>query len=344
MAAKVFAMTPPSHAPKWWWWAFVGVLAAVLLTIPAYSDIGLQLDLSIIFIMAILALSMGFLWGFAGMLSFGQTAFFGIGGYSYAVLSLNTGETTGSIFAAIALPMAFAALLGYFLIYGRISTIFFSIITLVVTLILEKGMRSTSNEEYVIGSVQLRGQNGISTVPALQVPWNPSVELFVDGVFYLSAVLLILVYVGLRILLTTRFGRMLVCIRENERRAELLGYDSRAYKLAAFVIAGGIAGLAGALYSVWGNFIAPEVMNLGSAANVVIWVIVGGKSTLIGPIVGTAAIQYLTNWLGGQGVGQITLILGAILMAFVTIFHEGMLPTLGIGISYVKDRLLPRRA
>ncbi len=337
-------MTSPSVAPKWWWWAFVAVLAAVLLTMPSYTDIGIQIDISIIFIMAILALSMSFLWGFGGMLSFGQTAYFGIGGYTYAVLSLNTGETTGSIFVAIILPMAFAALLGYFLIYGRITAIFFSIITLVVTLIIEKGMRSTSNEIYVIGDVQLRGQNGISVVPSLQVPWNTQVELFVDGVFYLSAVLLLLVYIGLRLLLTTHLGRVLVCIRENERRAELLGYDSRVYKLVAFVIAGGIAGLAGALYSIWGNFIAPEVMNLRSAANVIIWVIVGGKSTLIGPIAGTAVIQYLTNWLGGQGVGQITLILGGILMVFVTIFHEGMLPTMGMGISYVKDRILPKRA
>lgn len=344
MAARIFAMTSPATKPRWWWWAFVAVLAAILLSMPSYADIGIQLDLSIIFIMAILALSMSFLWGFGGMLSFGQTAFFGVGGYTYAILSLNTGETTGSIFVAIILPMVFAALLGYFLVYGRISAIFFSIITLVVTLILEKGMRSTSNEAYVIGDVQLRGQNGISTVPSLQVPWNPQVELFVDGVFYLSAVLLILVYVGLRLLLTTHLGRVLVCIRENERRAELLGYDSRRYKLIAFVVAGGVAGLSGALYSIWGNFIAPEVMNLGSAANVVIWVIVGGKSTLIGPIFGTAAIQYLTNWLGTQGVGQVTLILGAILMVFVTIFHEGMLPTIGMTISYLRDRLSPRRA
>ncbi len=334
MAVKIMAMAPSSERPKWWWWAFIAAAAAIFLTLPEYADLGLQLDLSKIFIFGLLALSMSFLWGFGGMLSFGQTAFFGIGGYTYAVLSLNTGETTGSIFVAILFSMIFAAILGYFLIYGRISAIYFSIITLVATLVLEKAMRSTSSEYYTIGDVQLRGQNGISLVPSLQVPWNPSVELFIDGVFYLSVVVLILVYVGLRLALTTKFGRILVCIRENERRTELLGYDSRRYQLGAFVIAGGVAGLSGALFSVWNNFIAPEVMNLESAANVVIWVIVGGKATLIGPIVGTAAIEYMTTWLGqGSWVGQITLILGPVLIVFVMVFKEGIVPTIGMGLA-----------
>lgn len=338
MAARIFAMAPSSTSPRWWWWAFIVAAAAILLTLPEYADLGLQLDLSKIFIFSLLALSMGFLWGFGGMLSFGQTAMFGVGGYTYAVLSLNTGETTGSIFVAILFAMAFAAILGYFLIYGRISAIYFSIITLVVTLVLEKAMRSTSSEYYTIGDVQLRGQNGISLVPSLQVPWNPSVELFIDGVFYLSVVVLILVYIGLRLLLTSRFGRILVCIRENERRTELLGYDSRKYQLIAFVIAGGVAGLSGALFSVWNNFIAPEMMNLGSAANVVIWVIVGGKSTLIGPIIGTAAIEYMTSWMGKQPwVGQVTLYLGPVLIMFVMVFKEGILPTIGMGLALIFD-------
>ena len=82
---------------------------------------------------------------------------------------------------------------------------------------------------------------------------------------------------------------------------ELLGYDSRRYKLAAFVLAAGIAALAGVLYAVWGNFVAPEMFNLNQAAQVVIWVIVGGRSTLIGPIVGTGLVQYFGNWLGHAG-------------------------------------------
>jgi branched-chain amino acid transport system permease protein len=330
--------------PRWWWWASVGVAAAVLMAAPSYLDIAAQLDISIIFILALLALSMGFLWGQGGMLSFGQTAFFGLGGYAYTVLALNTGETTGSFFAAIALSMAFAGLVGYFMIYGRISDIYFSVITLVVTLILEKGIRATSGDQYVIGTVRLNGQNGIPTVPSLQVPWDRQTELFIDGVFYLSAVVLVLVYVGLRLVLATSFGRVLVGIRENERRVELLGYDSRRYKLAAFVLAGGVAGLAGVLYGVWGNFVSPAMFHLNQAAQVVIWVIVGGKSWLIGPIAGTAVVQYLANWLGTQGVGQVSLWLGVVLMIFVLVFREGLLPTIGLAIAWALRRLGRREA
>jgi ABC-type branched-subunit amino acid transport system permease subunit len=337
----VIGMGDAARRPGWAWWLFVVVTAAVLLLLPDYVDISVQLDLSIIFVLALLALSMSFLWGYVGMLSFGQTVFFGLGGYSYAVLGLNIGSTSLPLLVAILLPMLFAAILGYFMIYGRISDIYLSVITLVVTLIFEKGIRATSGDRFVIGSVRLNGQNGIPTVPSLQVPWSGQ-ELATDGVFRLAVILLILVYVGLRLLLTSHFGRVLVGIRENERRIELLGYDSRRYKLVAFVLAGGIAGLAGALYGIWGNFVAPEMFNLNQAAQVVIWVIVGGKSTLIGPIVGTAVIQYATAWLGTQGVGQVSLILGLVLMVFVLVFQQGLLPTLGLALGLARDRLRGR--
>ena len=330
MIAGIPGMAPPSAAPAWWWWLLVGLATAVLLWLVPRIDIALQLDLSIILILALLALSMSFLWGYVGILSFGQTAFFGLGGYAYAILALNFDATTWPALAAILVAMLFAAVLGYFMIYGLISDIYLSVITLVVTLILEKGIRSTSGPEYVIGSVRLNGQNGIPGVPSLRLPWDPATELFVDGVLYLAILLLVLVYVGLRLLLVTHFGRVLVGIRENERRIDLLGYDSRRYKLAAFVLAAGIAALSGVLYAVWGNFVAPEMFNLNQAAQVVIWVIVGGKSTLIGPIVGTAVVQHLTLRLGTIGVGQVTLVLGLVLMVFVLVFREGLVPSLGL--------------
>ena len=341
MAVRVIGMGDAAKRPGWAWWLFVVVAAVILVLLPDYIDISVQLDLSIIFVLALLALSMSFLWGYAGMLSFGQTVFFGLGGYSYAVLGLNIGSTSLPFLVAILLPMLFAAILGYFMIYGRISDIYLSVITLVVTLIFEKGIRATSGDRFVIGSVRLNGQNGIPTVPSLQVPWSGQ-ELDTAGVFRLAVILLILIYVGLRLLLTSHFGRVLVGIRENERRIELLGYDSRRYKLAAFVLAGGIAGLAGALYGIWGNFVAPEMFNLNQAAQVVIWVIVGGKSTLIGPIVGTAVIQYATAWLGTQGVGQVSLILGLVLMVFVLVFQQGLLPTVGLVLGLARDRLKGR--
>ncbi len=338
MSSKVLFLGPPNQSPKWWWWCFIAVAAAVGMSVPAYTGWDVHLDLSIIFIFGMLALSMGFLWGFGGMLSFGQTAFFGLGGYTYAVWGLNFDETIFALVLAVFLPMLAAVVLGYFMIYGRISAIYFTVMTLVVTIVLEKAVRATSDERFVIGDVWLRGQNGIPNVPDLAIPWESGETFFVTGVYYVSFVLMLLSYVGLRLLLTSRFGRVLVSIRENERRSGLLGYDSRRYKLAAFIIAGGLAGLAGGMYGVWGNFVAPEMMNLNSAASVAINVIVGGKATLVGPLAGTGIVQFLTAWLGTAGVGQVNLILGLVMIACVMVFPQGVLPTLAIVATAVLAR------
>jgi branched-chain amino acid transport system permease protein len=343
----------PSERPGLLWWLFVAALAAAVVALPYVLDISQMIDVSIILILALLALSLSFLWGYVGILSFGQTAFFGLGGYAFAVTALNFDDTNLGLVVAFALPIAFAAVLGYFMIYGRISDIYLSVITLVVTLILDKAVRATSGEQYVIGTVRLNGQNGIPTVPSLRLPWDQSVELLFEGVFWVAGGCLVLVYVGLRLMLTSHFGRVLVGLRENERRMQLLGYDSRRYKLAAFVMGGAIAALSGILYATWGNFVAPEMFNLNQAAQVIIWVIVGGKSTLLGPIIGTAIVQSLTKWLGSvqimpawlgaEGVaGQVPLVLGLVLIIFVLAFQQGLLPSLGSLGAALRRRLLGR--
>ncbi len=339
---EIFALKPASEKPGWSWWLTVAAVTLGLMVLPSYYDLAFQLDTSIIFVLALLALSMSFLWGYVGILSLGQTAMFGLGGYIYAVMSMNTGETTTAALAGIILPAGFAALLGYFLIWGRISDIYFSVITLVVTLILEKAIRATSGDQFVVGSVRLNGQNGIPGVPALQFPWNPQETLFIDHVFYLTAGVMMLVYVGLRLLLTTGFGQVLVGLRENQRRVELLGYDSRRYHLAIFTLCGAIAGLAGVLFAVWGNFVGPSMFDLNQAAQVIIWVIVGGRMTLAGPILGTALVVYLTTWLGTQGVGQVTLVLGAVLTVFVLLFKKGLLPSISDLLTATTERLRGR--
>ncbi len=311
-----------------WWWGCVGVALICLLLLPLFVGLDVVMTASIILIYSLLTLSMSFLWGYGGMLSFGQTAFFGLGGYTYAVVALNIGNTTIAILAAIIAAALLAAVLGYFMIYGRISRIYFTVMTLVFTIVLEKAVRATSDERFTIGSVPLRGQNGIANVPDIQIPWDSGETLSVAGVYCLAACCLIVVYVGLRLLLKTNFGRVLVSISDNEQRALLLGYDCRKYQLIAFVLSGALAGIAGVLYGAWGNFVAPEMMNMGAAANIVIYAIVGGKSILVGPIVGTAIVQYLTSWMGTIGVGQVTIVLGLILMAFVMLFPQGVVPTL----------------
>jgi ABC-type branched-subunit amino acid transport system permease subunit len=128
--------------------------------------------------------------------------------------------------------------------------------------------------------------------------------LFPEQVFYVAMAALILCYLFAAWLVNTRFGRVCVAIRENEVRAELLGYDARAYKLGIFTIGAGIAAIGGVLFCNGVGRVTPDVFSLFNAALTIIWVIVGGRGTLIGPIGATFALFYLTSSLGGQGAEQ----------------------------------------
>ena len=192
------------------------------------------LNITVYMIMAVLALSLALVWG-SGAFLFGQSAFFGLGAYTYAIAMINIGESTAPLILAVLVPVAFAALLGYFMFYGRISDVYLGVITLTVTLILFNSINSTAGPEFHIGSAKLGGFNGIPGIPSLNVPFFKDWKIDLEGMFYLSTASL-LYYFGLRALLASRFGRTIVGIRENEQRAQLLGYDPRAYKFATFTI------------------------------------------------------------------------------------------------------------
>jgi len=312
---------------------------AVMILTPRFAELDTVLELTVYFVMAILALSLALVWGFGGILCFGQSAFFGLGAYTYAIAMFNLGESTVPLLLAIAVPAAFAALLGYFIFYGRISDVYLGVITLTVTLILFNSVNSTAGPEFHIGSARLGGFNGIPGIPPLNIPGDANSPIDLEGMFYLATGSLLAAYFGLRLLLASRFGRIIVGIRENERRAELLGYDPRAYKLATFTIGAALAGFAGCLFANWGAFVSPTIFGLSQSAQIIIWVIVGGRGTLIGPIIGCVAIQWLSALLGANqpsGAGSwlallsnAPLVLGAILIAFVLLVPKGLVPTLG---------------
>jgi urea transport system permease protein len=278
--------------------------------------------------MSVLALSLAFIWGYGNILCFGQTAFFGLGGYAYAVAAINFGDSTGAIGVAILVPAIFALLLGYFIFYGRISDVYLGVITLTVTLILFNVVNSTAGEEYKIGTAPLGGFNGIPSVPSFNLPLNPDAVLDPTGNWYATGGSLILVYVLLRLLLASPFGRIAVAVRENEVRASLLGYDPRKIKLGVFIIGGAIAGYAGALFVNWGVFVSPTIFALSLSAEIIIWITVGGLGTLIGPVVGCFLIQYLKSKIGAQHYFDSNLAIGAILVVFVLLLPKGLVPTL----------------
>jgi ABC-type branched-subunit amino acid transport system permease subunit len=331
--------------------ALVGVIGlAFMFLTPRLAELDTVLDLTVYMIMAILALSLALIWGYGGILCFGQAAFFGLGAYTYAIAMFNIGESTVPFLLAIILPAAFAALLGYFMFYGRISDVYLGVITLTVTLILFNSINSTAGPEFHIGAARLGGFNGIPGIPPLNLPFDKSTPIDLEGMFYLSAGALLLTYFGLRLLLASQFGRIIVGIRENERRAELLGYDPRAYKLLTFTIGGALAGFAGCLFANWGNFVSPTIFGLAQSAQIIIWVIVGGRGTLIGPVIGCIGIQWLSAALGANQpsggsdlwskiFANAPLILGVILIAFVLLVPKGLVPTLaGLGQGLLRAR------
>src|SRR5690348_938741 len=153
--------------------ALVGAIGlAFMFLTPRFAELDVVLDLTVYMIMAILALSLALIWGYGGILCFGQSAFFGLGAYTYAITMFNMGESTVPFLLAILLPAAFAALLGYFMFYGRISDVYLGVITLTVTLILFNSVNSTAGPEFHIGAARLGGFNGIPGIPPLNLPFK----------------------------------------------------------------------------------------------------------------------------------------------------------------------------
>ena len=317
--------------------ALIGVIFMFLA--PHVLQLFTIINLTTAIALAVLALSLALVWGFGGILCFGQVAFFGLGAYAYTIGAINFGGSTWAILVAILVSAAFAALLGYFVFFGRVSDVYLGVITLTVTLIFFSLIRRTSGPEYKIGNAQIGGFNGV-TSPPLNLPWDTSAFLFPEQVFYVAMTALIICYLFCGWLVSTHFGRVCVGIRENELRAELLGYDSRLYKLGIFTISAGIAAVGGVLFCNGVGRITPDVFNLYNAALTIIWVIVGGRGTLIGPIAATFGLFYLTSALGGQSLLNNNLVLGGILIFFVLLVPKGVAPTIT---DWVIGRRKPRR-
>ncbi|MGC2781097.1 MAG: branched-chain amino acid ABC transporter permease [Bradyrhizobium sp.] len=304
------------------------ILAIVAIAIvPGVIELFALMQLTLFAAMAVLALSLAFIWGFGGILSFGQTAFFGLGGYAYSIAAINFQDSTPAILLAIVIPALFAAVLGYFIFFGRISDVYLGVITLTVTLILFNSVNSTSGDAYKIGTALLGGFNGMPAVPTFNMPFDPSTVLSPEQSWWTTAGVLLAVFLMLRLLLALPAGRIIVAVRENEVRASLLGYDPRLVKCLTFILGGAIAGLAGALYVNWGAFVSPTIFSLSLSAEIIIWITVGGLGTLLGPIVGCVLIEYIVAYIGSQQMLNSNLVLGGVLVVFVLLLPKGLVPT-----------------
>jgi branched-chain amino acid transport system permease protein len=301
--------------------------------------------LTILVIYGLLALSLGLIWGFGGILCFGQAAFFGLGAYAYAIAAINIGESTAPFLIGIAVPCAFAFVLGAMMFYGRLSDVYLGVITLVVTLILFRFVNSTAGPQYVIGEARLGGFNGIPGFQTLNVPGNPDWYIQDVGFYYFCCIALLVVYALVRWLLASPFGRIAVAIRENEQRVELMGYDVRLRKTVLFAIGGAIAGLAGTLYASWAEIVTPGMFSLSQSAEIIIWCIVGGLGTLTGPVIGAMFLAFLKFLLGQQATIDSTLVMGLILVLSVLFLPRGVVPSIALFRSRLAAgrRRAPRR-
>jgi branched-chain amino acid transport system permease protein len=302
-----------------------------------------QLDnLSLWLIAGLLALSLDFIWGYGGILSFGQTAFYGVAGYAFGVIGVNWESYVGTsivLLAGSALVGAiFAATLGYFLFYSRIGEVQVAIITYAVTLVL---LTVATGLQKTIGAAIIGGENGMTNIPSLQIGGR---DIGSQGTYLVVILIGLGVFLILQALVRAPFGRIVIGMRVNELRTELLGYDVRLYRLIVFTIGGVIAGLAGGLFAAWGNFINTDVFSPTNAALVVIWVLVGGRGTMVGAFLGAFLVQALTyNLGGGAGAGQATLILGIILILIVIFARGGIISLALFAWSCVRGRFGLRR-
>ena len=324
-------------------WACAALVLAAALIYPAFADPYNVGNFGYFFIWIFMALGLCVMWGLCGMLSFGQTFFFGIGGYAYGVLAIDLGNgpaaTLAGLFGAVALASLAAAVLGYFMIYGRISGVFFGIVTLSFTLALAFFLGQTAGPEWAIGKARLNGFNGMQGMSPLSIPWfDGPIDLEGTAFYYVLVTGLTATYLLLRVLANSRFGNVLVAVREDPQRAELLGYDVRRYQLTAFVLGSALAGLSGVLYTSWGQFITPSSIGLPAAAMPIIWVAFSGRTDLTATLVGTFILLFGFQTLTIYSQEATLIVMGTLLAATVLFVPKGFVVGLGELLSLRRGR------
>ena len=312
------------------YWFAAAAIWVFLLIYPAFGSAFLASNLTSFLLNVPLALGLALLWGHCGVLSFGQMAFFGISGYLYGILAINFGGGTLTMVAALA-ALAAAALaalaFGYFMFYGRVSGWIVPVLTLVFTLVLETFLGQTAGYEWKIGEALLGGYNGMTGIPSLAVG-GLEFNGFTFPLYYVVVVLAGVLVLGLRILANSHFGHVVVAVREDPERTELLGYDIRRYQLAVFVIAAILAGASGILYVSWGNYITPSSVGLLAATMPVLWVAVGGKTSFTAVLLSTVLLGFISDSLAVYSGEFAFVLLGALLLFGMMFAPDGIIITL----------------
>ena len=259
---------PNTYGNSGLFWAVFGIMVLGLALYPLSPTTSAfdVLTTTQYFALAFLALSLSIVWGYTGVLSFGQVAFFGVAAYTFGVIGINFSSAAGvtaAFFGAVIVGAGFAALLGYFMFYGGVRDVYVTIITLVVAMVLNTFMAQTAGSEWAIGEAALGGFNGMTNIPDLTFGvGETALVLDMVGLYYALLVLLVGTYLGLRVLVNSQLGMTMVAVREDEDRTATFGYNVPFIKLVSFTIGGGLAAAGGVFYASWGNFIDPSVFGI----------------------------------------------------------------------------------
>lgn len=314
-------------------------LIVLLLVIPLFSSPFQTQLIGKFIILALLAMALDLIWGYTGLLSLGHAVFFGIGGYILALsYSLQDGipgfmsrfgiteipifmkpllNIPFSFLLGILVPGIVAMILGYFIFKGKVSGVYFAIITIALAMVFQLSI--TTLQAYTGGS------NGLMGLPMFPIFGSP---LSLNQFYYFVTALIILIYIAVRWLTRSHFGKVIKGIRENEKRVNYFGYDSNNFKIFIFTISAMLSGLAGMLYVSMNGFISPTDIGVSFSTLIVLWVAIGGRGTLMGAVIGALGINWISNLLSESYPDIWQLFLGIIMVLVVMFMPEGVFGTL----------------
>lgn len=278
-------------------------------------------------LLAAVVMTVDILWGYTGILTFGQSAFFGIGAYACGLVFTHYGFGPGWALGGLALALGSAAIVaagtGWLAFFHGSSPIYASIITLALPIVLTQVIYS--------GGSYTGSSSGLSGFPTYF--WSLEVWFWIAGSFLVSTT------TAGWLLVRSDFGRVLVAIRENEDRSAYLGIPVSRIKTMLMVFAAMVASVAGFAYAAFSNVVAPELAGFQLGTELLIWTALGGRATLLGPVFAAIGIDTMSSWLSGAMPFIWKLLTGIAFVGVIVALPRGLAPL----ISGLWNRLRPQR-
>ena len=264
--------------------------------------------------LAAVVMTVDILWGYLGILTFGQSAFFGIGAYACGLIFTHYGFGDGWALAALAIAVSVAAIVaagvGWLAFFHGSSPLYASIITLALPIVLTQVIYSGGNF-----SGSSSGLSGFETYY-----WDIEVWFWIAGVF------LVLITTASWLLVHSDFGRVLVAIRENEERCAYLGIPVSRIKIVLMILSAMVASVSGFGYAAFSNVVAPELAGFQLGTELLIWTALGGRATLLGPVFAAIGIDTISSWLSGALPFLWKLLTGIAFVIVILLLPRGLAP------------------